>query len=477
MTSKNLFPKDFLWGGAISANQTEGAWHEGGRGSSNIDLLPIGKKRQSVKLGQDPHPQMNNSLYYPSHTGIDFYHRYKDDIAMLAELGLKVFRTSISWSRLFPNGDEEQPNSEGIAYYRSLFETCRKYDMEVLVTLAHFDVPMHLVDACGSWRSRDMIKYFTHYAKTCFEEFGDLVKYWITFNEINIILHSPFSGAGLAFQPGENQEQVAYQAAHHVLVASAETVKMIHEMLPDAQVGCMIAGGSFYAYTSNPKDVWQSILDDHDNTFFIDVQARGYYPSYMNSLLATKGVTNIEMAEGDEEILKNTVDFVSFSYYASRTSAHNLDEIETNEGNVVKSAKNPYLKTSKWGWVIDPLGLRITMNQLYDRYQKPLFLVENGLGAEDIVEADGSINDDYRIEYFREHIKAMADGITDGVPLMGFITWGVIDLVAASTGQMSKRYGMIYVDKNDDGSGTLKRTKKKSFNWYKQVIASNGAVL
>lgn len=271
MTSKNLFPKDFLWGGAISANQTEGAWHEGGRGSSNIDLLPIGKKRQSVKLGQDPHPQMNNSLYYPSHTGIDFYHRYKDDIAMLAELGLKVFRTSISWSRLFPNGDEEQPNSEGIAYYRSLFETCRKYDMEVLVTLAHFDVPMHLVDACGSWRSRDMIKYFTHYAKTCFEEFGDLVKYWITFNEINIILHSPFSGAGLAFQPGENQEQVAYQAAHHVLVASAETVKMIHEMLPDAQVGCMIAGGSFYAYTSNPKDVWQSILDDHDNTFFIEI--------------------------------------------------------------------------------------------------------------------------------------------------------------------------------------------------------------
>ena len=477
MTTNTVFPADFLWGGAIAANQTEGAWHEGGRGTSNIDMLPIGDKRMPVKLGQVAQPELDETLYYPSHTGIDFYHRYKDDIALLAEMGLKVFRTSISWSRLYPNGDEEMPNPEGIAYYRSLFETCREHGMEVLVTLAHFDVPMGLVTGYGSWRSREMITFFTRYAKTCFEEFGDLVKYWITFNEINIILHSPFSGAGLAFQPGENQKQVTYQAAHHVLVASALTVKMIHEMLPAAQVGCMIAGGSFYPYTSKPEDVWQSMLDDHDNTFFIDVQARGYYPSYMKSLLASKGVDAIEMADGDEEILKNTVDFVSFSYYASRTSAHNLDELTANEGNVVKSAKNPYLPTSKWGWVIDPLGLRITMNQLYDRYQKPLFLVENGLWAEDTVAADGSINDDYRIDYFREHIKAMADGMADGVPLMGYIAWGVIDLVAASTGQMTKRYGMVYVDKNNDGSGSLKRSKKKSFDWYKQVNASNGTVL
>lgn len=475
-TDSPAFPAGFLWGGAIAANQAEGGWREGGRGPSNVDLIPHGANRMPVKLGQVPHPALLPGEYYPSHDGIDFYHRYREDLALLAELGLKIFRTSISWSRLYPNGDEERPNPAGLRFYRELFAECRRHGMEILVTLAHFDVPMGLVEGCGSWRSRRMIEFYTRYARTCFEEFGSMVRYWITFNEINIILHSPFSGAGLAFQPGENPEQVIYQAAHHMLVASAQAVRLCHELTPQAQIGCMIAGGSFYPYSCAPEDVLCAYEKDRQNSLFLDVQARGYYPSYANALFAQKGIT-VEMAEGDAALLRHTVDFVSFSYYASRCAAADLAGKQVSEGNVVRSVRNPYLKTSKWGWAIDPLGLRITMNQLYDRYQKPLFIVENGLGAADTVQPDGSILDDYRIRYLQEHIRAARDGIRDGVPLMGYIAWGCIDLVAASTGEMSKRYGMIYVDKQDDGTGTLERRKKKSFDWYRQVIANNGAYL
>ena len=464
--------KSFLWGGAIAANQAEGAYQEGGRGISNIDMIPHGKNRMAVKLGNVPNPTLYENEYYPSHTGINFYHHYKEDIQLLKEMGLKIFRTSISWSRLYPNGDEETPNPEGLKFYKDLFSECKKNGMEILVTLAHFDVPMGLVEGYGSWRNRKLIDFFERYAKTCFDNFEE-VNYWITVNEINIILHSPFSGAGLAFQEGENREQVKYQAAHHMLVASAKAVKALHDKQTDALVGCMIAGGSFYPFSPNPDDVFKAYNDDRENTFFIDVQARGYYPSYTESLFKQKNVS-IVMEDGDEEILKNTVDFVSFSYYASRCSS--ASNLEANEGNVVKSVKNPYLKLSEWGWPIDPLGLRITMNQLFDRYQKPLFIVENGFGAQDKIEED-QINDDYRISYMREHIKAMKDGMNDGVPLLGYIAWGVIDLVSASTGEMSKRYGMIYVDKQDDGSGTYKRMKKKSFDWYKTVIESDGEIL
>ena len=466
------FPQGFLWGGALSANQTEGAWDVGGRGVGNIDVIPHGENRQAIKLGNVPNPKLNQSEFYPSHVGIDFYHRYKEDIALLAKMGLKIFRTSISWSRLYPNGDEETPNQEGLDFYHSLFAECQKNGMEVLVTLAHFDVPMGLVENYGSWRNRKMIKFFERYATTCFKEFGQYVKYWITFNEINIVLHSPFSGAGLAFEEGENKEQVIYQASHHMLVASGLAVKAAHETNQNLQMGCMIAGGAFYPYSCDPNDVWQAMQDDQLNTFFTDVQARGYYPSYTKRIFREKNIS-IVTEEGDAEALKNTADFVSFSYYASRCSTASFEGKEVNSGNVVTSVKNPYLKTSDWGWVVDPLGLRITMNQVYDRYQKPVFVVENGLGALDEL-VDGKINDDYRIDYMREHIQAMAEGIADGVDLMGYIAWGVIDLVSASTGEMSKRYGMVYVDKQDDGSGSLERMEKKSFSWYKEVITSNG---
>lgn len=469
------FPDNFLWGGAIAANQTEGAWNEGGRGLSNIDLLPHGQYRQDIKLGSVSNPKLIDGEYYPSHSGIDFYHRYKEDIAMLADMGLKIFRTSISWSRIFPNGDELEPNQEGIDFYRNLFEECRKYNMELLVTLAHFDIPMGIVREYGGWRNRETIKFFKKFAEICFEEFSDLVKYWITFNEINIILHSPFSGAGLSFEDEENKEQILFQAAHYMLVASAEAVKIGHEISSDIQIGCMIAGGSFYPYSCNPEDVWKSMNDEWKNTFFVDVQAKGEYPYYMKSFFRDKGIS-IDKTN-DEEILKNTVDFVAFSYYSSRTSVADIEKVEKNTGNVVVSAKNPYLQLSEWGWAIDPLGLRITMNEIYGRYEKPLFIVENGLGAKDVLNNDGTINDPYRIDYMRAHIKAMQSGIDDGVPLMGYISWGIIDLVSASTGEMSKRYGMIYVDKDDKGNGTLNRYKKDSFKWYQHVIKTNGEEL
>ncbi|KIP75998.1 6-phospho-beta-glucosidase [Vibrio harveyi] len=474
--SKSVFPENFLWGGAIAANQSEGGYREGGKGLTTVDMIPYGDNRMPIKLGLVDSVELSEEEFYPSHQAIDFYHRYKEDIALLAEMGFKTFRMSIAWSRIFPKGDELEPNQAGIDFYRSVFEECHKYGIEPLVTLCHFDVPMYLVNEYGSWRNRKMIGFFERYARTCFEAFDGLVKYWLTFNEINILLHSPFSGAGLLFQEGENRDQVKYQAAHHELVASALVTKIAHEINPENQVGCMLAGGNFYPYSCKPEDVFTAMQKDRENLFFIDVQSRGYYPSYAQKVFDEKGV-KLEILEEDYETLKHTVDFISFSYYASRCASAEMNANNTSEANVVKSIRNPHLPASDWGWVIDPLGLRITMNTLYDRYQKPLFLVENGLGAKDVPDENGEVQDDYRIDYLRQHVEAMADAITDGVPLMGFTPWGCIDLVAASTGEMSKRYGFIYVDRDNLGNGTLNRTPKKSFHWYKRVIASNGTEL
>ncbi|EEQ11090.1 Glycoside hydrolase, family 1 [Yersinia mollaretii ATCC 43969] len=472
----STFPDGFLWGGALAANQAEGACFEGGKGLTTVDMIPHGPHRLAVKLGQEKRFVLRDDEFYPSHQAIDFYHRYKDDIALMAEMGFTVFRTSIAWSRIYPNGDEMTPNVEGIAFYRDLFNECKKHNIEPLVTLCHFDVPMHLVTEYGSWRNRKMVKFFTRYARTCFEAFDGLVKYWLTFNEINILLHSPFSGAGLVFEPNENQEQVKYQAAHHELLASARATKIAHEVNPDNQVGCMLAGGNFYPRTCKPEDVWAALEKDRENLFFIDVQARGAYPAYTKRLFREKGISIVTEA-GDDDILKDTVDFVSFSYYASRCASAEMNDHNSSAANIVKSLKNPHIEASEWGWGIDPLGLRITMNMMYDRYQKPLFLVENGLGAKDEINPQGEIEDDYRISYLREHIKAMGEAIDDGIPVIGYTSWGCIDLVSASTGEMSKRYGFIYVDRDDQGKGSLARRKKRSFYWYKKVIASNGADL
>ncbi len=475
----NKFPEGFLWGGATAANQCEGGYNEGGRGLANVDVIPHGKDRFPVMCGKKKMFELDDVHNYPALESIDMYHRWKEDIALFAEMGFKTYRLSIGWSRIFPNGDELEPNEDGLKFYEDIFKECKKYGIEPLVTITHFDCPMHLITEYGGWRNRKLVDFYERLCTVLFTRYKGLVKYWLTFNEINMILHLPFMGAGICFEEGENEEEIKYRAAHHELVASALATKIAHEIDPENKVGCMLAAGNTYPNTCNPKDVWQSIEKDRESYMFIDVQARGEYPSYALKKFEREGI-KIDITEEDKKLLKdNTVDFVSFSYYSSRlTSADEEVLKELKEGNAMASLKNPYLTESEWGWQIDPLGFRITLNSIYDRYQKPLFVVENGLGAVDTVDENGQINDDYRIEYLREHIKAMRDAVLiDGVDLMGYTSWGCIDLVSASTGEMKKRYGFIYVDKDNEGNGTLKRSKKKSFDWYKKVIASNGADL
>ncbi len=471
-----MFDKNFLWGGATAANQCEGSYNVEGRGLANVDVAPTGKDRIDVITSRREMLNFEEGYYYPAKEGIDFYNRYKEDIALFAEMGFKVFRMSIAWTRIFPEGDELEPNEEGLQFYENVFNECHKYSIEPLVTITHFDIPIHLITEYGGWRNRKLIEFYKKLVTVLFTRYKGLVKYWITFNEINMILHAPFMGAGLLFKENENQKEIKYQAIHNELVASAWATKIAHEIDQENKVGCMLAGGQFYPYSCHPNDVWEALKRDRENFMFVDVQARGKYPNYALKMFKKEGY-KIDMTEEDIEILRNTVDFISFSYYSSHCVS-TLEDIEKTQGNAFNGVKNPYLKVSEWGWQIDPLGLRITLNTLYDRYQKPLFIVENGLGAIDVVEEDGSINDDYRIQYLREHIKAMDAAINeDGVELMGYTSWGCIDLVSASTGQMSKRYGFVYVDRDDEGNGTMKRSKKKSFEWYKKVIATNGECL
>lgn len=471
----NRFPENFLWGGALAANQCEGGYKEGGKGLTTVDLCPAGLNRRKVMEGKIDVLKPLENEYYPSHEAIDFYHRYKEDIALFAEMGFKCLRVSIAWSRIFPNGDEEIPNEEGLKFYDSMFDEMIRFGIEPVVTICHFDTPIGIIENFGGWKNRKFINFYLNYCEAIFKRYKNKVKYWMTFNEINMILHLPFMGAGVRFEKGDNELQIKYQSAHHELIASALATKMAHEIIPNSKVGCMLAAGEFYPYSCNPEDVLLAKEKDRENLFFIDVQSRGEYPGYAKRFLRENGI-EIVFKEDDEEILKNnTVDFIGFSYYSSRCASSDSEVLKgQTAGNVFKTVRNPNLKVSEWGWQIDPLGLRITCNSLYDRYQKPLFIVENGLGANDVIEEDGSINDDYRIEYLKEHVKAMKEAIIDGVDLIGYTPWGCIDIVSASTGEMKKRYGFIYVDKDNKGNGTLKRSKKKSFYWYKKVIESNG---
>lgn len=474
----SVFPKDFLWGGAIAANQAEGAYLEDGKGLSLVDIIPNVDNGRWDALSNLKLAINNEYNYYPSHSSIDLYHRYKEDIKLLAGMGFKVFRTSISWPRIFPEGDETEPNEAGLKFYDELFKECRKYGMELLVTINHFDTPLGLYKKYNGWQNIKVIDFYLNYCEVIFKRYKDIVKYWITFNEINMILHLPSFGGAMDLEGDSNPLQIKYQAIHHQLVASAKATKLGHEINPDMSIGCMIAAGNFYPNTCNPNDVWKSIEDDREGYFFVDVQARGSYPSYAKRVFKDNNI-ELKIADGDLEVLhEHPVDFIAFSYYSSRVASADKEvrDKAKAEGNIFGSIKNPYLKASEWGWQIDSLGLRITANLLYDRYQKPLFVVENGLGAVDKV-VDGQINDDYRITYLKEHIKELGETIEDGVEMIGYTTWGCIDLISAGTGQMSKRYGFIYVDLDDEGNGTLERIPKKSYNWYKKVIENNGGNL
>ena len=466
------FPDGFLWGGAVAANQCEGAYNEDGKGLSTQDVTPRGIKGPITKT---PTPD-NMKL-----VGIDFYHRYKDDIKLFAEMGFKVFRTSIAWSRIFPNGDDAEPNEKGLQFYDDLFDELLKYGIEPLVTISHYETPLNLSVQYDGWINRDMISFYERYVRTIFKRFGGKVKYWLTFNEINSVIHEPFLSGGIYTDKSKLKKQDLYQAIHHELVASALATKIGHEMMPGCKIGCMILSMPMYALTSNPDDVIAVMKSDHMNTFFGDMHVRGQYPGYMKRYFRENNI-QIEMADGDEELLKDhTVDFVSFSYYMSICEAADHSKAQAGEGNLMGGVTNPYLKQSEWGWAIDPQGLRYVLNQFYDRWQKPLFIVENGLGAVDelVTQPDGTktVLDDYRINYLRDHLIQVGEAIEDGVPVMGYTSWGCIDLVSASTAELKKRYGFIYVDRNDDGTGTLNRYKKKSFDWYKNVIESNGESL
>ena len=472
------FPKDFLWGGATAANQCEGAWNKDGKGDSICDHMRGG----GVNTPRTFDFELKADAYYPSHDAINFYDHYKEDIAMFGEMGFKVFRLSIAWSRIFPRGDEQEPNEAGLTFYDKVFDECHKYGIEPLVTLSHFEMPYYLAKKYNGFADKRVVDYFVHYATTVMERYKNKVKYWLTFNEINFatlpfgnfnvlgILHTDEQGK---FSRKVDDEPLRYQALHNVFLASAKTVIAGRKINPTFKFGCMLAYVTMYPLTPNPEDIL--LVQQRDNiinNFCGDVQVKGEYPSFMVHYLAEKGI-QVPYQE-DAEILKaGTVDFYTFSYYSSSCVTVDNDKEKTS-GNMLGGVKNPYLKVSDWGWQIDPTGLRYVLNKLNDRYGVPLMVVENGLGAVDEIDKDGQIIDDYRIEYLKEHILTMEQAIADGVDLMGYTMWGCIDLISAGTGEMKKRYGFIYVDRDNDGKGSLERRKKKSFNWYKAVLAENG---
>ncbi len=486
------FPKSFLWGGAVAANQCEGAYLSGGKGLCVPDMLLGG----SATKPRTFLPVNDENAFYPSHEAIDFYHHYKEDIALFAEMGWKVFRLSINWGRIFPNGDDSVPNETGLAFYDSVFDECKKYGIEPLVTLCHYEIPWAIVTKYNGFYSRKTIDLFLKYAKTVFMRYKDKVKYWLTFNEINIPCMDAggigdLYGLGLIDKDDLNStepilltdlksdKQKTFTALHHEFLASALTVKMGHEINPEFVIGNMIAHETVYPLTPNPEDVLATIdRDNLANNFCGDVQVRGAYPQFILNYFEENGIDTSFIKEGDAEILKEgTVDMYTFSYYQSHCVTVKKDADKVN-GNMSEGAANPYLKSTEWGWQIDPTGLLYTIQSLADRYPGvPLMVVENGMGAIDKVEEDGSIHDDYRIEYFREHIRAMREAVRRKLPLIGYTTWGPIDLVSAGTGEYRKRYGFIYVDRHDDGTGDFSRRRKDSFFWYQNLIRTQGEEL
>ena len=495
---QSRFSEKFLWGGATADFQYGGGFNEGGRGLLSHDFetdgsmenprhhtfqMPDGTilKPRSSFFYADPVPNEAKPVflddeYYPSHQAVDFYHHYKEDIALLAGMGFKVYRMSIAWSRIFPRGDELEPNEEGLKFYDDVFDECLKYGMQPLVTMSHYEPPLAFCMDYNGWYDRRSIEFFTRYVDVITKRYKDKVKLWLTFNEIDSIIRHPFMTGGLIesrFKP-EEFEEVEYQAMHHQFVASALAVKITHENIPDAKVGCMLTKLTYYPYTCKPEDVLQAQQDMRSTYCYSDTQVFGEYPAYLLTKFKNEGL-NIKMEERDLEIMKKyPVDFVSFSYYSSSCVAKDDAGLKKTAANTNIAIKNPYIPSSDWGWQIDPIGLRVSLVDLYDRYRKPLFIVENGLGAKDEL-IDGKVDDQYRIDYFDAHFREMYNAIyEDGVDLMGYTSWGCIDLVSESTKQMSKRYGFIYVDVDDFGNGTYKRYKKDSFEYCKKVYTSNG---
>lgn len=479
------FPEHFLWGGATASNQAEGAWQQDGKGESCADHFTSGTKDSPRRFTAEFDP----TATYPSHDAIDHYNRYEEDIRLFAEMGFKVYRLSINWARIFPNGDDDAPNAAGLEHYRKVLTLCRDLGIEPLVTMSHYEFPYALTKKWNGWADRRTIPAFVRYATTIMTEYRDLVKYWLTFNEIN----TPLMGAGvtmslgmvpegeeLAFGKGEGispaEANAIVNGMHNQFLASALTVSEGRKINSDFLFGCMIASNIVYPYTCAPQDVLAAWKQQQRTNFYCgDVMVRGHYAPFTDRYLADLGATLHTLPEDADTLAAGTVDFYSLSYYMSGCAS--VDEAVTSAArNVFSTIRNPYLAESEWGWQVDPDGLRYYLNETYGRYEVPLFVVENGLGARDQV-VDGRIHDEYRIEYLRRHIIAVGEAINDGAVVLGYTSWGCIDIVSASTGEMSKRYGFVYVDKDDEGNGSGDRLRKDSFYWYKNLIASNGSTL
>lgn len=471
------FPDGFLWGGAFAACQFEGAYQEGGRGmstsdvhmySKNLSRSHVAKEGGGTKAEIEQYAK-DTTNWYPKRYGIDFYHTYKSDLALLKEMGFKTLRTSISWSRIFPNGDEEEPNEEGLKFYDDLIDEIRKDGMEPIITMSHYDIPLHLVLQYGGWANRKLIEFFTRYARVLLNRYKGKVKYWIVFNQINLLQFCSWGSIGLLDDYSDNLEETKFQAVHHQFVACALVKQMAEEIDPGTMIGTMAADCTFYPYTCRPEDVVFTMQRNRMEYFYTDVQFRGKYPDYAKRYFEKHDI-HLNVMDGDEELIhKYPMEFLAISYYAS----YCVDS-KTCTDNPRDTVQNPNLKPTPWEWRMDPLGFYNCLSQYWDRYQKPLLIGENGLGALDTVESDGSIHDDYRIDYYRQHIQQLKECIKDGVDIIAYCAWAPIDIVSSSTAEMSKRYGFVYVDRDDLGNGTNKRSKKDSFYWYKKVIESNG---
>ncbi|MDE6475891.1 MAG: family 1 glycosylhydrolase [Erysipelotrichaceae bacterium] len=480
------FPDHFLWGGATAANQFEGGFNLGGKGLSvadvakahfDVDVKNYQKHTEmTTQAIEEGLAHLDDMVNYPKRHGSDFYHRYKEDIALMAEMGFKTYRMSIAWSRIFPNGDDETPNEEGLQFYDDVFDELKKYNIEPLVTMSHYEPPLNIVLNYDGWYSREVIPMFARYVETICKRYKDKVKYWLTFNEVDSMIRHPYTTGGLVKDrfAGKNFEEVIFQAMHHQFVASALATKICHEIIPDSKVGCMLTKLTYYPYTCKPEDVLAAQQRMRSTYAYSDTQVFGEYPAYLLSYFKKHKIHIVKEEEDDILMKQHPVDFISFSYYMSSCEAADTTGLCTTPGNTILAVKNPHLETSEWGWQIDPLGLRISLVELYDRYRKPLFIVENGLGDKDVLTEDKKVHDTYRIDYLKKHFACMLDAIIeDGVELWGYTSWACIDLISESTKQISKRYGYVYVDIDDYGNGTYNRYRKDSFYWYKKVIEYN----
>ncbi|MDU5108823.1 MAG: glycoside hydrolase family 1 protein [Clostridium sp.] len=480
MNLPNKFPKNFLWGGAVAACQCEGAYDVDGRGLSTSDIHEYNKhlnracieKEGGGKLEDIKRKMADTEGYYPKRYGIDFYHTFKSDLALMKELGLKAFRTSISWSRIFPKGDELTPNEKGLKFYDDLIDEIIKNDMEPIITMSHYDIPLHLVTEYGGFGNKKMIEFFVRYGEVLLNRYKGKVKYWIVCNQVNLLPTVQFGSLGIYDDQAENMEELMYQAVHNQFVAGAKIVELARKIDPNAQMGTMVADGTLYPASCKPNDVVLAMKKNRMQYYFTDVQLRGEYPIFALRYFNENNI-DLKIEEGDLDLLKNnTMDYLAISYYSSSIVDSTKDTMAP-----FKNSLNPNLEPTPWEWRMDPLGFYNSLSQYWDRYQKPLMIAENGFGALDVVEEDGSIHDPYRIDFLKKHIEQLKECIMDGVDIIAYLSWGPIDIVSSSSAEMTKRYGYIYVDIDDLGKGTRKRSKKDSFYWYKQVIDSNGEIL